>query len=473
MIKNRQYSIQLVLLILDFISIIIGLFAAFHIRYNTDYGVQKIQDSMWLVSYVLIIYMALWVLVNFNKHFFERSALDEFMAVFKADILLGVTLTTLLFVIHRSSDISRLVFGYFLIINLCLQYFLRVTFKYYMLKVYKHSKSASRLILVTSEAKVEDVLTDLENHEDWFRQVVGIILTDKAEYGDKSYHNIPVVADSDDLLNYCIQNPVDEVFIVDTGKNVSSKIKFWVQDLEMMGVIVNVNIGEFDLSNYGNKALTHVGHYATVSFARNVYSTRQLVLKRCLDICGALVGMILLGIAYIFVAPAIKLDSPGPVVFGQTRVGKNGRKFKFYKFRSMYIDAEERKKALMAQNEVQGLMFKMENDPRITKVGKFLRETSIDELPQFVNVLKGDMSLVGTRPPTIDEYEQYEANHKCRLSMTPGLTGMWQVSGRSDIKNFDEVVELDMQYIDNWTIMKDIKILIQTVLVVVCKKGSR
>ena len=139
----------------------------------------------------------------------------------------------------------------------------------------------------------------------------------------------------------------------------------------------------------------------------------------------------------------------------------------------MYQDAEARKKELMEKNEVHGLMFKIEEDPRITRVGKFIRKTSIDEMPQFWNVLKGDMSLVGTRPPTVDEFEQYEAKHKCRLSMTPGLTGLWQISGRSDIKDFDEVVRLDMQYIDNWTILKDIEILILTVFVVLTKKGSR
>ena len=144
-----------------------------------------------------------------------------------------------------------------------------------------------------------------------------------------------------------------------------------------------------------------------------------------------------------------------------------------YKFRSMYPDAEERKKELMEQNKMQGLMFKLDNDPRIIPVGRFMRRTSLDEFPQFWNVLRGDMSLVGTRPPTVDEFEQYEAKHKCRLSMTPGLTGLWQISGRSDIKDFDEVVRLDMQYIDNWTILKDIEILILTVFVVLTKKGSR
>ena len=136
-----------------------------------------------------------------------------------------------------------------------------------------------------------------------------------------------------------------------------------------------------------------------------------------------------------------------------------------YKFRSMYLDAEERKKELLSQNEVQGLMFKMENDPRITRVGRFLRRTSLDELPQFFNVLKGDMSLVGTRPPTVDEFEQYSLHYRRRLSITPGLTGMWQVSGRSNIKSFDESVQLDTEYIDNWTLGLDLKIIFKTFLV--------
>ena len=145
-----------------------------------------------------------------------------------------------------------------------------------------------------------------------------------------------------------------------------------------------------------------------------------------MDIVGAIVGLLITGIVTVFLAPALLIESPGPLFFSQVRVGKNGRRFKIYKFRSMYMDAEERKKELMSQNEMEGLMFKMENDPRVTKVGKFIRKTSIDELPQFWNILKGEMSLVGTRPPTEDEFLQYEGYHRRRLNMTPGLTGLWQ-----------------------------------------------
>ena len=169
----------------------------------------------------------------------------------------------------------------------------------------------------------------------------------------------------------------------------------------------------------------------------------------------------------------IYFEDHGPVIFKQKRVGRNGRYFYMYKFRSMYTDAEERKKDLMSQNEMNGFMFKMENDPRVTKVGKFLRKTSLDEFPQFFNVLKGDMSLVGTRPPTVDEFKQYETHHKRRLSIKPGITGMWQVSGRSNITDFEEIVRLDTYYIDNWSVGMDLHILFKTISSVLKEEGSK
>ena len=196
-------------------------------------------------------------------------------------------------------------------------------------------------------------------------------------------------------------------------------------------------------------------------------------MKHLLDYTGGFVGFLIFAVVYIVLGPIIKLDSKGPILFSQNRVGRNGRIFKCYKFRSMRQDAEELKKTLMAQNEMNGLMFKMENDPRITKVGRFIRKTSLDELPQFINVLKGDMSLVGTRPPTVDEYEQYEPKHRARVSMMPGLTGLWQVSGRSNIRDFDEVVKLDMEYIDNSSFWMDVKIILLTIKVVLFGRGAK
>ncbi len=214
----------------------------------------------------------------------------------------------------------------------------------------------------------------------------------------------------------------------------------------------------------------------------NMATPLQLLVKRIMDVWGGIVGLLFTGIATLFLAPAIYIASPGPIFFSQVRIGKNGRKFKIYKFRSMYMDAEERKKELLDKNEMQGLMFKMDADPRIigsgpdgTKkgLGWFIRKTSLDEFPQFWNVLKGDMSLVGTRPPTVDEWNQYDYHHRARMAIKPGITGMWQVSGRSDITDFEEVVRLDREYIEKWNLGLDIKILFKTVMVVFKGSGSK
>ena len=215
--------------------------------------------------------------------------------------------------------------------------------------------------------------------------------------------------------------------------------------------------------------------YTVISSSINMASQKQVFVKRLMDIAGGIVGLIGTAVIFVIVAPCIFVKSPGPIFFSQIRVGKNGRKFKIYKFRSMYMDAEERKKELMAQNNIKdGMMFKMDNDPRIIKgIGNFIRDYSLDEFPQFWNVLKGDMSLVGTRPPTEDEWEKYDLHHRARLAIKPGITGMWQISGRSDITDFEEVVRLDTEYIKNWDLGLDIKILLKTVLVVIGKDGAK
>jgi anti-anti-sigma factor len=194
--------------------------------------------------------------------------------------------------------------------------------------------------------------------------------------------------------------------------------------------------------------------------------------KRFLDIVGALVGLGITAVAFIPIAIAIKLDSPGPIFFGQTRLGWMGKRFKIWKFRSMYVDAEERLKELLAHNQADGKTFKIENDPRITRVGRFLRKSSLDELPQFWNVLKNDMSLVGTRPPTPNEVDIYEVPEWQRLDVKPGMTGEWQVNGRVQILKFKDIIELDLKYQRNWSLAYDLKLIIQTFSVVFRRTGK-
>lgn len=472
MYQKRKSVENLMILLIDICCICVSIGIAFWLRYKTFYGDASSGDQLWQVALIAMLYGLVSILSESNNHFFRRGYFEEIAAVIRSQVIFSVLWVLTLFLIHRSGDLSRLVYGYFIITNIIFTYVGRLVFKQFMTKIFKKSKYSNRMLLVATSDMIEEVIENLVGYNEWNRILIGIVLTDQCKTGE-AVCGLPVVADRNTLLDFIVRHDVDEVFIINSDNMRDPKLEEWVAEIESMGVSVDVNIDIFGITSGGKKSLNRVGKYAVVTFARNLFSTRQIVAKRVLDLIGSIVGMVLLGIATIFVAPAIKLDSPGPVFFGQTRIGKNGRKFTFYKFRSMYQDAEERKKELMKKNEIKGLMFKLEDDPRITKVGKFIRKTSIDELPQFWNVLRGDMSLVGTRPPTVDEFEHYEAKHKCRLSMTPGLTGLWQISGRSDIKDFDEVVKLDMQYIDNWSILEDIKILVMTVWVVLTGKGSR
>lgn len=192
--------------------------------------------------------------------------------------------------------------------------------------------------------------------------------------------------------------------------------------------------------------------------------------KRFLDIVGSMVGLLILALVFVPVAIAIKLDSPGPIFYSQERYGLQGRPFRIRKFRSMVVNADELKTQIA--NEASGLIFKNKKDPRITKVGRFLRSSSLDELPQFLNVLVGEMSLVGTRPPTADEVALYNERHWQRLNVKPGLTGEWQVNGRSSVKDFEEVVNLDLRYQKNWHPMYDLVVIAKTIYVIIARVGA-
>jgi exopolysaccharide biosynthesis polyprenyl glycosylphosphotransferase len=345
-----------------------------------------------------------------------------------------------------------------------------MAFKKTMWNYYKTSTSAEQMLVIANNDNAKEVIGNLEDSDEWYYNITGAVIYDENKKGEK-INDVLVVAGKNDLYETVVQMMVDEVFIC--LPNVpATEIREMVTKFEEMGLTCHYNVDLFSRAN-PNTYVQQLAGYSVISFALKTMDSRRLLIKRFVDIIGALVGLIITAVITPFVAIAIKIDSQGPVFFSQTRIGKNGRRFKIWKFRSMYVDAEERKKELENQNEVKGLMFKMENDPRITKVGRFLRKTSIDETPQFLNILVGDMSLVGTRPPTEDEFEKYNGYYRRRMSITPGLTGMWQVSGRSDIQDFEEIVRLDLEYIDNWSLGLDIKILFMTVFTVLGRKGSK
>lgn len=480
MYEKRKRIEQLLALMVDIIMVFISITCAYLIRYHRLYGAQENYDQLWILYIFLIAYFFVGLAHDWYRRMFQRGIFAEFRTIVFQELVFAGVIIIISYALHRASDMSRLMYGYFFLINTVLIWIARGLLKLYMTRVYSSGRYANRMLAIIPSENAKEVVAKINKYKEWNRKLVGIVLTDdvRDDIIDKTnpireIEGVPVVAYGDDLIKYTTRNQIDEVFIYDNRLDGTRLLRNWVMELQNMGVIVNVCINAFDIIDSGKKTLNRVGKYATVEYARNIFSFRQTVMKRALDILGALVGLTITALIFPFIALAIKIDSKGPVIFKQDRVGRNGRIFKFYKFRSMSNDAEAQKAKLMAQNEMDGLMFKMEDDPRVTRVGKFLRKTSLDEFPQFYNVLIGDMSLVGTRPPTLKEFEQYEAKHKCRLCMTPGITGMWQVSGRSEITDFDEVVRLDMEYIDDWTIWKDIKILFLTVFAVVFRKGAK
>lgn len=204
----------------------------------------------------------------------------------------------------------------------------------------------------------------------------------------------------------------------------------------------------------------------------NTHPSVKSWMKRLIDIIGAIVGLVITAVLCVPIAIAIQIDDPGNILFAQTRCGWMGKEFKIWKFRSMCVDAEAKKAELEQQNQVQGAFFKIDNDPRVTRVGRFLRKTSLDELPQFWNVLIGEMSLVGTRPPTPSEVSLYEVPEWQRLDVRPGMTGEWQVNGRSTIRSFEDVIRLDLQYQKNWSLLYDLKLIFKTVTILFNKNSG-
>lgn len=396
-----------------------------------------------------------------------------------SNLILAAGLATLLLLTKAGMMDSRYLFIGIIGINTVVQFAARQCLKRYLNKYFYKGSFASLVCIVATADRAETLVKALKG--DWTRKLQGIALLDgNAETTE--IDEVPVVAGFEDFIEWIRREPLDEVY-VSVPYCTGDSLQPYVAEMESMGLTVHINI--HSLEQYTAKqsreswmptvqrTLEETGGVPFATIAATGHNFGDIVIKRIIDVVGALVGLAIAVPIIAVTAIPLKLESPGPLFFKQKRVGRNGRVFYIYKLRSMYADAEQRKKDLMGKNKMEGLMFKVDDDPRITKVGRFIRRTSIDELPQFFNVLRGDMSLVGTRPPTLDEYEQYESHHKRRLSMKPGITGLWQVSGRSSIKNFEEVVKLDVTYIDNWSLLLDAKIMIKTIRVVFSQKSAQ
>lgn len=445
---------------------------AFLIAYFARHGLEK--RYMLLEQYldmqlviVLLSFCAAFFLSSY-RDVIQRGYIMELRQSIFHCVFVTLGLIVWMFVIKESMVYSRFVVLLMCPLSIVIVYAGRLGLKKLVRNNLKKKKILREILVVTTKERAKETIRQLEKPYSDYR-ISACVLYDDSEKSENEIGNIPVVADKEGVINYLQKHVIDEVFIDLPGKEKDSEKL--MNKLINMGVVVHVNLVSFS-SDVENKEIHNFAGFMVLSTGMKFATIRQLFMKRVMDICGALVGLVLAGIAFIIFGPIIKKQSPGPILFSQQRVGRNGRPFKIYKFRTMNPNAEQEKKELEKYNKMDGLMFKMDNDPRIIPIGHFLRRTSIDELPQFWNVLKGEMSLVGTRPPTMDEYEKYEPSHKKRLAIKPGLTGMWQANGRSEIIDFEEVVALDAKYITEWRLALDIKLIWKTIVNVVKRKGA-
>lgn len=478
--RKKGWTKHIDFILLDALCLQLSYFLAHQIRFGIE---NPFLDNGYLDLALVYLLIDLCVAVMFDSfgHVLQRGYYKEILSVLRhAFMVEGITLLYL-FSTKRSAEYSRISFWTTGLLYIVLTYVVRIIRKAYLGRS-SYLKTKKSILVVSTARKLPECLDNILNLNTNKYHLIRGVVVDVPMKG-QTIHEVPVVANREELLNFVSREWVDEVYVCpDASMDFPTEL---LDKLHQMGIVTHVvieHVGEVRKNKY---QVERIGNDIVMTTSINYVNSTQLFLKRLMDISGGLVGCLVTLLLILVLGPMIYISSPGPIFFAQERVGRNGKKFKIYKFRTMYPDAEERKKELMAQNRVEdGMMFKLDFDPRIignkilpdgaTKegIGSFIRKTSLDEFPQFFNILKGDMSLVGTRPPTLDEWEKYEPHHRARMSFRPGLTGMWQVSGRSNITDFEEVVRLDTQYIDEWSIGLDVKLLFKTVGVVFGSEGA-
>ncbi|MDO8611190.1 MAG: sugar transferase, partial [bacterium] len=410
---------------------------------------QKMMCSSWL----WITYIPIFVSVMGLKNMYDKTTFYYHDRVIKNIIIACMVSSLTIFMVAffvQNIFINKTLIAFFLIFTpviVTIERFIFIKFN----KKWQKLNPLTRIIIVGTPDVAKEFNYFLNKTELNF-EIIGYVDINGYYLGESQ----KVLGKLADLENILINNVVDEVIFA-LPKTYLNEVEKYVFICEEMGLTVRMILNLYDLK-HSKMHLCSIGTLPMVTFHTVTLNSVSLLIKRIIDIFGSIIGLIITAVFCPLVALAIKLDSPGPIFFTQERVGLNGRLFRLYKFRSMCEDAECVKASLASQNQIAGdFMFKIKNDPRVTRVGSFLRKTSIDEFPQFMNVLKGEMSLVGTRPPTTDEVKKYVNSHRRRISIKPGITGLWQISGRSNIKNFEDVVSLDTKYIDQWSISGDIK----------------
>lgn len=466
--KSNGWKKHLDFMLIDTVFILITFIAAFYLyNHNLNIGL----DGRYRSALVRLCFCSAFVGVMHESY---EGILRRGYWLEAKETAIHVSLTyafflILIFLEKDAGKMSRLIVIISYLWGIVFCYIERLIWKRYVIARLRRTNVERMVFLVTNSKTAEATVKRLKV-EGYDISVAGMTLLDRDARGEE-IEGLPVVCNVNEMIDYLIGNVIDEVFFCTDAKTVIPD--GLIRDCQEMGITTHVNLLLSQTSGQSARIERFCGYNVITSNLKTA-SPRQLFVKRSMDIVGGLIGCIVTGLLCIYVVPKIKKADPGPAFFTQTRIGKHGREFKIYKFRSMYMDAEARKAELMAKNEMDGFMFKMEKDPRILPgIGEFIRRTSIDEFPQFFNVLKGEMSLCGTRPPLPGEVDRYELQHYKRLAVKPGITGLWQTSGRSNITDFDEVVRLDARYIKEWNIGMDIRIILKTLIQIFKKDGAK
>jgi exopolysaccharide biosynthesis polyprenyl glycosylphosphotransferase len=469
MLKEQAGLIKKINIAVDVAALFTAFWLGYQIRSNYG-GLHDIHHYAWLLLVILPLWLFLLNYFGMYSSLRGSSFSRLFAILFKVHLVGGVIVSSTIYLVEPKG-FSRGFFAIFIILSFFLigteQLLVRSFLRFIRLQGYNFRN----ILLVGTGQSAERIIDLIELHKTWGLRVVGIIQPEDGPLKEEVKGHV-ILGTLDDIVDVCKTIQIDEVIFSTTREECRFDIEHYILLLAELGITARTALNTF----YSLRSKTELSMFHNelpmMTFKPAGFTEEQLFLKRCIDIAGGMVGVLLLLLLTPFIASAIRLESPGPIFFGQTRVGENGRRFTCWKFRSMYLDAEERKRELLHLNEMGGAIFKIRDDPRVTRVGKFLRKTSLDELPQFWNVLRGEMSLVGTRPPTPDEVEKYENWQRRRISIKPGLTGLWQVSGRNSINDFNEVVRLDLKYIDSWSLSLDFKLLLKTLKVVFLREGA-
>lgn len=479
MYKRKQgWAKHLDFFIIDEISLQLAFIASVVIRHSRWAYAIPLYRSMGMI-FVLVDALVL-VMRDSMHNVLSRGYYLEFTETIKHSFFVFSIAAIYMFATQTGDAYSRIILFLTLVLHVLFGYGTRLLWKKLIRRLGKGSENKSSMLVIASPESAEDILKRLSASEQADYRFAGVVLTSGSDR--KQVAGYPVVADMSSVADYIAKEWVDSVYF-DVPMS-DARVVELMDACSLMAVPTHYHVPE--MSRNGVKRFSEkIGGTTVLTTSINYATPLQVFLKRSFDVAAGILGSIAAIILIAVVGPFIKRESPGPVLFRQERIGKNGKRFTMYKLRSMHLDAEERKKELLQQNRIKdGMMFKLDFDPRVignkvlpdgtkkTGIGEFIRRTSLDEYPQFFNVLKGDMSLVGTRPPTLDEWERYELHHRARLAVRPGITGLWQVSGRSEITDFEEVVRLDTEYITNWSPGMDLRILFKTIRVLVSRKGA-